>query len=79
MVESAGKSTEDHDLVLHLRYNLAEVLDIGMGNAYPVRPGFKVGETGDTFHEVGRILVPLLDDSNTLKTQHFLLNLPGTL
>ena len=39
LVESAGESTEDYDVVLRLRSSSAEPPDVGVDGAYPVRPG----------------------------------------
>jgi len=68
LIESAGESTEDYDIMLHLRYCSAEVSGVWVGSACPVRLGFKVGEAGDAFHEVGRVLVPVLNDGDALRT-----------
>ena len=72
LVESAAESTEDYDIVLHLKSSSTESSREEMSGTYPVRPGFKIGEAGDAFHQVGRVLVLILDDVNTLHTQHLL-------
>ena len=74
LVESTGQSTENYDVVLLLRYGSEGVSEAGVGGAYPVRLGFEVGEAGDTFHEIGRELVPVLNNSNTLYTRCSLRN-----
>ena len=53
MVEAAGESTEDHNVVLYLKSDLAEPSSVGRCGAYPVRLALKVGDAGDAFHEVG--------------------------
>jgi len=72
LVESAGESTEDYDIVLHLRSSSAEPSGEEISDTYPVRLGLEVGEAGDAFHQVGRVLVLILDDINTLHTQPLL-------
>ena len=79
LVESAGESTEDDDVALHLRWSLAELLMVGTGGTYPVGLGLKVGETFGTFHEIGRVLILVLDYSDTLLTQYSLRHAPGML
>ena len=73
IVELVGESTEDYDVVLHLRSSSAESSGIERSSTYPpVRPGLEVGEAGDAFHQVGRVLVLISDDSSTLHTQYLL-------
>ena len=72
LVESARESTENYDIVLYLRSSSAEPRMEEISGAYPVHPGLEVGEAGDAFHQVGRVLVLVLDDINTLHTQHLL-------
>ena len=79
VVKSAGESAEDYNIVLRLRYGSGEPSGGGVGRAYPVRLRFKVGETRDAFHKVGSVLIPILDDSNTLRTKCSLQNVPGML
>jgi hypothetical protein len=79
MVEATRESTEDQNVVLYLKFDLAEPSGIGRCGAYPVRLALKVGDTGNAFHEVGRVLVPILDDGNALHGQYSLRNTPGVL
>ena len=68
LVESARESAEDYDIVLHLRSSSAEPSGKEISGTYPVHPGLEVGEAGDAFHQVGRVLILILDDTNTLHT-----------
>ena len=52
VVKSAGQSTENYDLVLHLMCG-SEPSGVMIGGIYPVRLGFKVGEARNTFHKIG--------------------------
>ena len=72
MVEATGESTEDHNVVLYLKSDLAEPSGVGRCGAHRVRLALKVGDAGDAFHEVGRVLVLILDDRNTLHGQYSL-------
>ena len=68
LVKSTGESGEDNELVLYLRYSSARVESVGIGNAYPVRLSLQLSETGNALHEIGRVLIPIFNDGNTLRT-----------
>lgn len=54
--------------MLYLRSSLEGLLGVGKAGAYPIRLTLKFGETGDAFHEVGRVLVLILNHCNALYT-----------
>ena len=59
--------------MLHLRSSLEGLLGVEVGGTYPIRLTLQFGETGDAFHEVGRVLVPILNHCNALHTQRLVL------
>ena len=61
LVKSAGKSCEDHDLVLYLIWNSVGPSSGRIENAYPTHLSLQLREAGDTLHEIGRVQVPILD------------------
>jgi len=58
---------------------LAEQSGVELGGVYLSCLGLEIGEAGDAFHQVGRVLVLIPDDSNTLHTRHTLRDAPEIL
>lgn len=74
LVESARESTEDYDIVLCLGIGSRKPLGTRISSTRPVCSGLEVGETRDAFHQVGRVLVLILNDGDALHAHRLLRN-----
>ena len=78
LVESARESAKYDYVILCLRENLVRSFSVEIDNIYPVHLRLQAEEAGCALHEVGGVLVLVVNHGNALHACHSMLRAPGT-